>query len=292
MTSSPRPGVSTSAATPTTISHPAHTLLERAHSPDTASRIFTDKVRNKPLLLQPTSSTDKDKRALRRHVRLRKKEYHLRKRKPRPLSAKEKRTLGVFELRKEEIKYEIYQKLHDMWNGYMLEVLGYTTKDGKTHAGGAQLNKTVTAQGSGSLLASADFHGALVEVVRAKDVGKVGCKGIVVRDTRYTFVLVTEQNEVKTVPKKDCVFRYGVEVPLSNGWTEEKKTVVRQDGAGRKEQQQPVDDNDNDEIEVEKEESEGNKTRTLVFELHGNQFEFRPAERASRKFKWKVTDYL
>ncbi|KAK7905320.1 hypothetical protein LTR67_000040 [Exophiala xenobiotica] len=290
MTSSPRPGVSTPAATPTTISHPAHTLLQRAHSPDTASRIFTDKVRNKPLLLQPTSSTDKDKRALRRHVRLRKKEYHLRKRKPRPLSAKEKRTLGVFELRKEEIKYEIYQTLHDMWNGYMLEVLGYTTTDGKTHAGGAQLNKTVTAQGSGSLLASADFHGALVEIVRAKDVGKIGCKGIVVRDTRYTFVLVTEQNEVKTVPKKDCVFRYGVEVPLSNGQTEEKKTVVRKDGAGRKEQEQPVDDNN--EMEIEKEESEGNKTRTLVFELHGNQFEFRPAERASRKFKWKVTDYL
>jgi ribonuclease P protein subunit POP4 len=30
----------------------------------------------------------------------------------------------------------------------------------------------------------------------------------------------------------------------------------------------------------------------LVFELHGNQFEFRPADRASRKFKFKATDYL
>jgi ribonuclease P protein subunit POP4 len=30
----------------------------------------------------------------------------------------------------------------------------------------------------------------------------------------------------------------------------------------------------------------------LVFELHGNQFEFRPADRASRKFKWKAMDYL
>lgn len=282
MTSSPRP-VSAS-ATPTT-SHPAHTLLQRAHSPDTASRIFTDKVRNKPLLLQTTSSSDKDKRALRRHVRLRKKEYHLRKRKPRPLSAKEKRQLGVFELKKEEIKYEIYRKLHEMWNGYMLEVLGYT-RDGKVNAGG--LNKAVTAQGHGSLLASADFHGALVEVVRAKDVGKVGSKGIVVRDTRYTFVLVTEQDEVKTVPKKDCVFRYGVEIPLYQQ-TEEQK-MVEHDGVATKEHEQPV-NGDNDEMEVEKKQ-EANKTRTLVFELHGNQFEFRPAERANRKFKWKVTDYL
>lgn len=31
--------------------------------------------------------------------------------------------------------------------------------------------------------------------------------------------------------------------------------------------------------------------RNLVFELHGNQFEFRPADRASRKFKLKATDY-
>jgi ribonuclease P protein subunit POP4 len=34
------------------------------------------------------------------------------------------------------------------------------------------------------------------------------------------------------------------------------------------------------------------RPRNLVFELHGNQFEFRPADRASRKFKWKNMDYL
>jgi ribonuclease P protein subunit POP4 len=34
------------------------------------------------------------------------------------------------------------------------------------------------------------------------------------------------------------------------------------------------------------------RPRNLVFELHGNQFEFRPADRANRKFKWKNMDYL
>jgi ribonuclease P protein subunit POP4 len=34
------------------------------------------------------------------------------------------------------------------------------------------------------------------------------------------------------------------------------------------------------------------RSRNLVFELHGNQFEFRPADRANRKFKWKSMDYL
>ncbi|KAI1615065.1 ribonuclease P subunit P29 [Exophiala viscosa] len=243
MTSSPRPTAATTSAPP--ISHPAHTLLARAHSPDTSARIFTDKVKNKPLLLEPTAGSDK--RALRRHIRLRKKEYYLRKRKPRPLSAKEKRVLGVFKLQKSEIKYDIYKNLHDLWNGYMLEVLGFTTppaKDGNTPT---KRSPTVTAQSHGILLASADFHGAELEVVRCGDAGKVGIKGIVVRDTQYTFVVVTPKDEVKTLPKRDTVFRYEVAV------AEEKR---------------------------------------LVFEVHGNQFEFRPVDRANRKFKWKVMDYL
>ncbi|KAK4935850.1 hypothetical protein LTR10_023162 [Elasticomyces elasticus] len=240
MTSSPRP---LATSTPAPISHPAHALLSRAHSPDTSARIFTDKIKNKPLLLEPTAGSDK--RALRRHIRLHKKEYYLRKRKPRPLSAKEKRALGVFKLQKEEIKYDIYKNLHDLWNGYMLEVLGFTSaKEGDATT---KRIPTVTAQSHGSLLASADFHGAEIEVVRCGDAGKVGIKGVVVRDTKFTFVVVTAKDEVKTLPKRDTVFKYEVVLPG------EKK---------------------------------------LVFEVHGNQFEFRPVDRANRKFKWKLMDYL
>ncbi|KIW90760.1 uncharacterized protein Z519_08543 [Cladophialophora bantiana CBS 173.52] len=263
MTSSPQATV----PTPPTNSHPAHTLLSRAHSPDAASRIFAEKVKNKPLLLQPTSSADRDKRALRRRIRLRKKEYYLRKRKPKPLTAKEKRELGVFKLKKEEVKYDIYKGLHELWKGYILEVLGFV-KDGQTVQ--SSLGRVVKAQSHGSLLASADFHGAELEVVRCSDTGKIGIKGIVVRDTKFTFVVVTTRDEVKTLPKKDSVFRYAIPLP-----------------------------EDGNEIENEgphKEKDEGREAsmrrRMLVFELHGNQFEFRPAERANRKFKWKAMDYL
>ncbi|KIY03914.1 uncharacterized protein Z520_00606 [Fonsecaea multimorphosa CBS 102226] len=261
-TSSPR-----SAVTPQpTTSHPAHSLLSRAHSPDTALRIFTEKVKNKPLLLQPTSSADRDKRALRRRIRLRRKEYYLRKRKPKSLSAKEKRELGLFRLKKEETKYEIYKGLHELWKGYMLEVLGYV-KDGQVVQ--SSLARVMTAQSHGSLLASADFHGAEVEVVACSDAGKVGLKGIVVRDTKYTFVVVTAKDEVKTLPKRNTVFRYEVPLP-GNG------NGARDDGPHQ-------DDKDKERTE---------SPRQLVFELHGNQFEFRPAERANRKFKWKAMDYL
>lgn len=55
----------------------------------------------------------------------------------------------------------------------------------------------VTAQSSGSMLASADFHGAEVEVVRSRCVSRVGVRGIVVRDTKFTFEVVTRGDVVK-----------------------------------------------------------------------------------------------
>jgi hypothetical protein len=58
--------------------------------------------------------------------------------------------------------------------------------------------KAVNATAHGSKLVSADFHGAEVEVVRSAAVGRVGIKGIVVRDTKFTFVVVTEKDEVKS----------------------------------------------------------------------------------------------
>jgi ribonuclease P protein subunit POP4 len=187
------------------------------------------------------------------------------------LSAREKRQLGIFKLKKEEIRYEIYEGLHTLWVGYMLEVLGYM-RDGTPQPG--MRHKTVTAQSAGSLLASADFHGAELEVVRCSDVGKVGIKGIVVRDTKFTFVVVTKKDEVKTLPKRNTVFQYEIPLPqpaLPAGSKDQgEEDGGQQRHSGQKEEPGP----------------------RLVFELHGNQFEFRPADRANRKFKWKVTDYL
>ena len=128
-----------------------------------------------------------------------------------------------------------------------------------------------SAESREGLLVSADFHGAEMEVVRCTDVGKVGIKGIVVRDTKFTFVVVTKKNEVKVLPKKNTVFRY--EIPLPKIPEEEKKEKVKTEGDGL----------------IGSGQDSG---RSIVFELHGNQFEFRPADRANRKFKWKVTDYL
>lgn len=117
---------------------------------------------------------------------------------------------------KEARKYAVYEGLHRLWVGYMWEVLGLRSGEGavdgdgdgagdaggsrgegRAGSGGGGGGAYVTAQSAGSKLASADFHGAEVEVVRSRCVGRVGVRGIVVRDTKFTFEVVTRGDVVK-----------------------------------------------------------------------------------------------
>ncbi len=234
----------------------AHTLLRTAHSPTSATTIFTEKVLQKPLFLRPSSPDPKSSsaRAARRLARLRKKQHFLRHQKPRPLSAKQKRKLCVHELPKGETrKWAVYEGLRDLWIGYMWDILGLKTQE-ETPAKAAY----ITAQNAGSLLCSADFHGAEVEVVRSRCVGRVGTRGIVVRDTKFTFEIVTRRDEVKTIPKEQTIFR--VEVPQPGSVTKDDGSVER--------------------------------LPNLVFEVYGERFRSRAPERATKKFKWRRMDDL
>ncbi|PWY96616.1 ribonuclease P complex subunit Pop4 [Aspergillus sclerotioniger CBS 115572] len=242
--------------------HIAHTLLTRAHSPDTAQTLFTERIKQKPLYIRPTSPTPSDNRSRRRLHRIRKKTYFLRKQKPQPLSAREKRATGLHALPKEECKYAIFQELHGMWVRYMQEMLELGEKKFKP-----PMNPTA----HGSKLVSADFHGAEVEVVRSRCEGRVGVRGIVVRDTKFTFVVVTRGDEVKTIPKEQTIFRFWVPLPVS-------EAAMDVDGAGTS--------------STEVGDAGAGKGKELVFELHGSQFQNRPVDRANKKFKWRNVDYI
>ncbi|KAI9827163.1 MAG: hypothetical protein M1832_005299 [Thelocarpon impressellum] len=215
--------------------HIAHELLLRAHSPEDAQRIFTEKVKQKPLLLRPTENDGANARELRRRARAKKQEHRKKQTKPKPLSARQKRELNIYAIPDDARRYAIYEPLHRMWVGYIQEVLG-------------QGSLPVTAAAAGSKLCSADFHGAQVEVVRSRCVGRVGLQGIVVKDTMFTFQIITKQNELKIVPKEHSIFRF--ELPPPGHDLDEK------DGP-----------------------------RNLVFEIHGSQFQNRATDRANKKFK-------
>lgn len=185
------------------ITHIAHTLLLNAHPPELASTIFTEKVLHKPLHLRATSPnpTSHDARAQRRQQRLRKKEKAQSKseRKPKPLSAKQKRISGIYDIPPHAQKYDVYAALHQMWVGYMWEILGLKEGERGGGGGGGGGRTYVTAQGAGKVLAGADFHGAEVMVVRSRCVGMVGLAGIVVRDTKFTFQFITKGDGLKSM---------------------------------------------------------------------------------------------
>ena len=176
----------------------AQVLLLQAHPEDIASAIFTEKVLHKPLKLRPTSPppNTQDARA-QRQIQRRQQERACRRAKPKPLSAKQKRMQGVYDIPESARKYDLYVPLHKMWMEYMWEILGL--KAGR--------DCYVTAKGAGVELASADFHGAMLEVVKSKCLGRVGCKGIVLRDTKFTFEVITAQNRLISKQRKDAVRR-------------------------------------------------------------------------------------
>lgn len=207
----------------------AVSLLSRAHSPDSTNRIFTEKVKTRPLLLKPSEPSNGQQ--YRRVERERKLSARRKKLKPKPLSSREKRALCLYDVPPSSRRYSIYEPLHRMWVGYIQEVLGE--------------NCVPVSGAAAAKLCSADFHGAELKVVRSRCVSRVGVQGIVVKDSKFAFEIITKGNSHKLIPKEHTVFSF----------------VVPRPGG------------------------EGGEQKDLVFELHGNQFIHRAADRANKKFK-------
>jgi len=118
--------------------------------------------------------------------------------KSKKLTAKEKRRLKVFEIVKDQ-KFENFFSLHDLWEQYMKQLLNLKP--------GVKAEPRLWVK----QLQSADYHGALVTVIKSKNHSFVGKTGIIIQETRNTFKIVTPKNVVLTIPKADCVFAFELE---------------------------------------------------------------------------------
>lgn len=191
-------------------------LLARAHSPASADRIYSEKIQHRAVFLRPTSPpprvTAKQARRTRRERKLKDRNKAL---KPKPLSAKQRRKLGFYRVPRRAHSYATFLPLHELWLGYVREILG-----SEMYTGG---------QGAAAKLSAADFHGAEVEVVRSACVGRVGIKGIVTKETRFVLDIITaDNNAIKTVPKEGTIFRVEVPcaaIPTSGGQSQLKDLV-------------------------------------------------------------------
>lgn len=142
---------------------------------------YNNKVKNKLVMLDNMSkdSTEAKEKQKRRK----------RANKSRALTAKEKRTLDVYHIPLDARKYELFLPLHELWKGYMDELFGPT-------------NPVVFTL----KLLKADFHGAIITVVRSKCPTYVGVSGIVAQETENVFKIITPSNALRVIPKANNVF--------------------------------------------------------------------------------------
>lgn len=111
------------------------------------------------------------------------------KRSKRHMSLKQHKKIGSFDLPKEFQNFEIFKPMHEKWKSYVLQLLKIVGKD--------QLAQCFL---------NADLHGAIILVVHCKIVAHIGIRGIMVRETKETFGIITEENKFKVVPKQLSVF--------------------------------------------------------------------------------------
>ncbi|KAI0748027.1 RNase P/MRP, p29 subunit [Daedaleopsis nitida] len=176
-------------------------------------------------------------------------------------SKNESRKRGTWKLRKEETKFDLYLPLHSLWLGYMSELLSLIPQPAAPSADPA--SAMPGAAGMHAKLIKADFHGSIVTVRQSKNPCLVGLSGIVIHETENAFKVITRKDELKMLPKQNSIFVFAIPLyatpalPPAPSTTGSSKTIL-----------------DMPHIE---------------FELYGNHFCYRAAERAGRKFKHKET---
>lgn len=129
-------------------------------------------------------STGSHIRALRMHS----------KRSKKHMSMKQHKKCGSFDLPQELHKFDVFRPMHEMWKGYMMQLL-----------------KTIGKNQLAQCLLNADLHGAIILVAECKVTSFTGVSGIMIRETAETFGIVTKDDVFRVVPKKMSVFIFQVD---------------------------------------------------------------------------------
>ena len=93
-------------------------------------------------------------------------------------------------------RYQLFLPLHQLWKQYISGLLS-------------------RGRNLAELLLGADYHGAMLQVVKSRQPCHTGAEGIVIKDAAQTFTIIDESNKVRQIPKAETDFR------LLGGWDKE-----------------------------------------------------------------------
>ncbi|KAF8955707.1 Rof/RNase P-like protein [Flammula alnicola] len=237
--------------------------------------MYNSRVKGRQILLENPARDSRakkeleEKRAARKNERERKKSGIIGKK-----EAKEK---GIWKFDEKQARYELFLPLHALWIGYMSELLGLSQKPAGPLVPSAAAKAMPSASGMHPKLLKADYHGSIMTVSQSKNPCIVGLSGIVIHETENAFKVVTKDDKLKLLPKQNAVFKFAV--PLYS-------TLLQSHNANAPLPLPPPSVSTGSSPMTQRTVLDGPH---IEFELYGNQFRFRAAERAGRKFKHKET---
>ncbi|KIK96284.1 hypothetical protein PAXRUDRAFT_826116 [Paxillus rubicundulus Ve08.2h10] len=225
---------------------------------------YASRVKNRHVLLENPIRESRAKKE--RAAKQARKQVEGNTRKLKALGRNAAEAKGLWKLEKNATKFNLFVPLHQLWMGYMSELLGLAAPDSSSSFEG----KMPSSSSMHAKLVKADLHGSLLTVRRSRNPCLVGLSGIVIHETENAFKIVTRKDKLKLVPKQNSIFAFATPFysTLPPSSSEREPAQTQQSPA------EPLTVLDRPYIE---------------FDLHGNQFCFRSADRSSRKFKSKET---
>ncbi|XP_042524032.1 ribonuclease P protein subunit p29 isoform X2 [Dipodomys spectabilis] len=115
------------------------------------------------------------------------------KKRSKGLSARQRRSLRLFDIKPEQQRYNLFLPLHELWKQYIRDLCNGLRPDTQPQMIQAKLLK-------------ADLHGAVISVTKSKCPSYVGLTGILLQETKHVFKIITREDQLKVIPKLNCVF--------------------------------------------------------------------------------------
>jgi ribonuclease P protein subunit POP4 len=122
------------------------------------------------------------------------------------INCKLKKQLRMYKLDKnEKLDYEKYLKINSLWKNYAAScLLTCLPKEVKENESANILNEENVL----NCLKQIDYHGCHLTIKRSNSKTLIGLSGIVLQDRKNVFFILSEDNQIKIVPKAGSLFEF------------------------------------------------------------------------------------
>ncbi|XP_042223692.1 ribonuclease P protein subunit p29-like [Homarus americanus] len=123
------------------------------------------------------------------------------------LTGRERRELGLHKVDRCNKTFEMFLPINDLWKKYAVDLLGINYFIVNGWKGGDRDTKTEAVQ---NRIRKIDYFGCFMRVTKSRCSEYIGTQGIVIKETKNTFMLICPDDKVKIIPKLHSEFSFVV----------------------------------------------------------------------------------